>query len=226
MCFFRGSAMDSKPHPTRSELPRLHSPDLAYRTSTENWTHQTQICTELSWNGSHSRFALTVTFVADTFHIRLCDQVPWVCGLLPLMDGAAFVSSTIDARRIWWSSTVHLADIWRVWFFDPLITAHCISHSCSEALLLRTYIDYRRLSATVQAQVWVCWGHFQFDRYRARISSDSALGRLRASAEISGCEGAAASMSSWSIWALRNIFLHWVILGATTRISTYRWFKI
>eukprot|EP00435_Cladocopium_sp_Y103_P050464 s171_g15.t1 len=42
-----------------------------------------------------SLFALTVTFVADTFHIRLCDQVPWLCSLLPLMDGAAFVSSTI-----------------------------------------------------------------------------------------------------------------------------------
>ncbi|CAK9042860.1 unnamed protein product [Durusdinium trenchii] len=42
-----------------------------------------------------SLFALTVTFVADSFHIKLCEKAPWLCHLQRSMDGAAFVTSTI-----------------------------------------------------------------------------------------------------------------------------------
>eukprot|EP00913_Durusdinium_trenchii_P027174 g25497.t1 len=46
-----------------------------------------------------SLFALTVTFVADSFHIKLCEKAPWLCHLQRSMDGAAFVTSTIDPWR-------------------------------------------------------------------------------------------------------------------------------
>ena len=47
---------------------------------------------------SRLRFALTITFFADApFHINLSEAVPWALQLLPHMDGAAFMTSTIDA---------------------------------------------------------------------------------------------------------------------------------
>eukprot|EP00439_Symbiodinium_sp_Y106_P029693 s8058_g3.t1 len=43
-----------------------------------------------------SLFALTITFFADApFHINLSETVPWALQLLPHMDGAAFMTSTI-----------------------------------------------------------------------------------------------------------------------------------
>lgn len=48
-----------------------------------------------------------VTFVGDTFQIKLCEKVPWVCSLLPHMDGAAFVTSTIDTRQSSSSCQIH-----------------------------------------------------------------------------------------------------------------------
>ncbi|CAE7245241.1 unnamed protein product [Symbiodinium natans] len=43
-----------------------------------------------------SLFALTITFFADApFHINLSEAVPWALQLLPHMDGAAFMTSTI-----------------------------------------------------------------------------------------------------------------------------------
>ncbi|CAE7562606.1 unnamed protein product [Symbiodinium pilosum] len=43
-----------------------------------------------------SLFALTITFFADApFHINLSKTLPWALQLLPHMDGAAFMTSTI-----------------------------------------------------------------------------------------------------------------------------------
>ena len=40
---------------------------------------------------------MTITFFADApFHINLSETVPWALQLLPHMDGAAFMTSTID----------------------------------------------------------------------------------------------------------------------------------
>ena len=43
------------------------------------------------------RFALLVTFVADTFYMKLSEKAPWLGSLQRSMDGAAFVTSTIAA---------------------------------------------------------------------------------------------------------------------------------
>ena len=45
-----------------------------------------------------SLFALTITFFADApFHINLSKTLPWALQLLPHMDGAAFMTSTIES---------------------------------------------------------------------------------------------------------------------------------
>ncbi|CAJ1386796.1 unnamed protein product, partial [Effrenium voratum] len=67
-----------------------------------------------------SLFALTITFLADEpFHIKLCDKAPWACQLLPHMDGAAFVTSTIAILSL--IAIEHgFHEILRLQGFDPL----------------------------------------------------------------------------------------------------------